>query len=162
MKKRGFIKNLTFFSSMVTLLFVLNSSSLNKKNRFHLTTKVYEDKIEYNSGTIYIGDEEYLNTINDLGKYDVLALDNRSLKDPDIRIYDSYKITNPSIREEIIEGLLLYEEVYPSNWDRSKESAMYEWTVHNLMYQFGYKVHRTMDVDLNNADEKTYQLGNKR
>ena len=158
MKKRGFIKRLTIFSSMITLLFVLNSSTLDKKSHFRLSTKVYKDKIEYSKGTIYIGNKEYLDSINDLKQYDVLVLDNRDLKDPDMRIYDSYKITNASIREEIIEGLLLYEEVYPSNWERTKDSSMREWTAHNLMYQLGYKVHRTMDVDLNNADELTYSL----
>ena len=160
MAKKGIIKRLTLYSSMITLLFVLSSSNLHKKNKdyFKLSTIVSKNKIEYNHGTIHIGDEEYLKTINELGIYDVKVLDERTRKDPNLKIYDSYKIDNVDIRTEIINGLLYYEELYPSDWYRTEKSAEREWTAHNFMYNLGYKTHRTMDVDLNNGDEETYRL----
>ena len=159
MKTKSIIKRLTIFSSMVTLLFVLSSSDINKKNKdlFKLT-KVSKNKIEYNNGTIYIGNDEYLETIKELGLYDVLVLDDRNNKDPNLKIYNSYKISNPDIRKEIIDGLLFYEEKYPSDWNRTEGSLINEWAAHNFMYNLGYKQRRTIDVDLNNGDEETYQI----
>ena len=63
-----------------------------------------------------------------------------------------------SIREEIIENLLYYEELYPTEWDRSKNSLVREWEAHNAMYWIGYKHGSTTDVDFNNGDEKTYRI----
>ena len=159
MKKRSIVKNLVIFSSLVTLLLLVNSSSLKKKkaNSF----KIEKGRIEYSDGVIYIGDQEYLDTIKDLDPYDVLVLDQRQNKDPNLKIYDSYKIRNPEIREEIVDGLLLYEEEFDTNWERSKVSATREWTVHNYCYDNGYEIERTKDVDLNNGDEITYRIRKK-
>lgn len=159
-KGKGIVKRLTIFVSLVTILFTLSSSSLNKKSKdhFRINTRITKRKIEYNSGTIYIGDEKYLETIKEIGIYDVLVLDNRNMDDPNFRIYDSYRIIDPDIREEIIEGLLLYEKEYPSKWNRTKNSLIREWAAHNLMYRLGYKQGRTTDVDLNNKDEETYRI----
>ena len=60
--------------------------------------------------------------------------------------------------EEVIESLLYYEEEYPSDWNRTKNSLMREWIFHNLGYYLGINLDRTTDVDLNNADEMTYRL----
>lgn len=153
--KKKYIKNLVIFSSLVTLLFVITGSSIKRKKK---DIKIDNNKIEYNSGTIYIGDEEYLNTIKDLGINDVLVLDKRFDKDPNIKIIDSYKITNPEIREEIIDSLLLYEKMDDTPWERSRVSLIREWYAHNLLYDVSVEKHRTKDVDLNNNDEKTYRI----
>ena len=160
MKVKSVIKKLTIYSSMATLLFVLSSSSLHKKNKdiFRNTTKITKHKIEYNNGIIYIGNAAYLNSINNLNGNDVLVLDERNNSDPNLRIYNSHKIVTPEIREEIIESLLLYEEKYPTKWERSKDSLMLEWTAHNLMYFLGINHGSTTDVDLNNADEEVYHI----
>ena len=159
-QRKGIVKRLTIFSSLLTLLFVISSSNFNKKSKdhFRINTRITKSKIEYNSGTIYIGDEEYLKTIKEIGIYDVLVQDDRNAKDPNLRIYDSYRIVDPDIREEIIEGLLLYEKEYPTRWNRTKNSLIREWAALNLMYRVGYKQGRTTDVDLNNADEVTYRI----
>ena len=159
-KRKGIIKRLTIFASMIPVLFILTSTNLNKKSKdhFRINTKVSENKIVYNSGTIYIGDKKYLDSIESLGENDILVLDERKAKDPNIKIYDSYKIMNADIREEIIEALLLYEEVYPTDWARTKNSLMREWTAHNVTYRVGYEPNRTTDVDLNNYDEMTYRI----
>lgn len=156
MKKR-IIRNIVIFPSLLVLLFSLSSSTLKKKKPQDLL-KITKNKIEYNSGTIYIGDERYLKKIKELNPYDVLVIDDREAEDPNLRILDSCKIKDPEIREEIIDALLAYERKYESDWDRSRATLIREWYIHNLMYEFGYKTHRTSDVDLNNADEKTYSI----
>ncbi len=160
MKSKSFIKRLALFSSIVTLSFIINSSDINKRNKefFLKTTRISKSKIEYNSGIIYIGNEKYLDKIINLKDNDLLVLDNRNLDDPNFRIYNSHKIIDPLIREEIIEALLYYEELYPTNWYRTKNSLNREWLIHNIMYYLGYKLDHTTDVDLNNADENTYKI----
>lgn len=160
MKGKSIIKKLTLFSSVMTLLFVLSSSNIKKhnKNGFHIVAKVSKNKIEYSRGTIYIGNNVYLKSINDLKENDVLVLDCREDNDPNVKVYDSYKITSPELIEEIVDGLLLYEEVYPSPWRRSRNSLIREWNAHNIVYQLGLNHDSTTDVDLNNADEKNYRL----
>ncbi len=60
--------------------------------------------------------------------------------------------------EEIVESLLLQEEEYPSQWERTKNSMIREWLAHNAMHLFGYEIDRTKSVDFNNDDEKTYRI----
>ena len=160
MKGKSVIKRLTIYPVLITLLMTLSSSSINKKTKdfFRSTTKISKNVIEYNDGTIYIGNKKYLEKNRELGVNDVLVLDARYEKDPDFKIYDSYKINNRDIIEEIVESLLLYEEKYPTPWNRTKNSMIREWIVHNTMYSFGYDIDSTMHVDLNNGDEKTYRI----
>ncbi len=160
MNGKRIIKKLTLYVSITTLIFILNSSSLRKKNKdyFRNSIKITKNKIEYNDGIIYIGDRKYLNSIKELNDNDVLVLDLRKASDPNLKIINSYQYLNPEVREEIIEGLLLYEEMYPSKWNRTKNSLIREWAAHNYMYFFGYEHSHTTDVDLNNVDEETYQI----
>ncbi len=152
--KKKHIRNLVIFSSLITLLFVTGYILKRKKKDI----KIENNKIEYNSGTIYIGDKDYLDTIKSLGPNDVLVLDKRFDKDPNLKIIDSYKITNPVIREEIIDSLLMLESMEDTPWERSKVSLLREWYAHNILYDFSVETHRTTDVDLNNNDEKTYRI----
>ena len=112
--------------------------------------------IPYSNGKIYIGSEDYLKSINDLTSSDILILDERDKKDPNIKIYNSSFIVNTDLIEEILNILLEYEEKNPSDWNRSLESMRTEWILHNASYYLNYKRERTKDVDLNNKDEDKY------
>ena len=160
MKVKSVVKRLTVFSAMIPLLFILRSSSSIKKSREYIlsNSNVSKGKIEFNSGIIYIGNKRYLKTINNLKANDVLVLDDRNADDPNLRIYDSYKYLSASLREEIIENLLYYEELYPTEWYRTKNNLIREWEIHNAMYWVGYKHESTKDVDFNNEDEKKYSI----
>ena len=163
MNGKGIVKRLTIFASAIPLMFILNSSDIKKRDRdfFRATTKISKNVIEYNSGKIYIGSKKFVDKFDEeLGPCDILVEDDRKANDPDLKIYNSYKIHNSEIREEIIEALLLYEEVYPTDWDRTKNSLMREWTAHNVGYFFGYDPNSSADVDLNNGDEMSYRLSN--
>lgn len=111
----------------------------------------------YSKGKIFIGSQDYLDKLKNVGEYDVLVLDEREGEDPDFKIYNSYLITDKEVRNEILEVLCKYEECYPSDWDRTIESMRLEWLMHNFSYVFNYETNRTTDVDLNNKDEEVYQ-----
>ena len=110
----------------------------------------------YSCGNIYIGSRSYLNSLSNINENDILVEDQRFTEDPNMKIYSSYRIHDKDIRNEILEVLCLYEECYPSPWDRSIESMRLEWFMHNLSYEFNNQTHRTQDVDLDNAEEEYY------
>lgn len=136
--------------SFLTALFIMNN------NTSLSDIKGYFKK--YQEGTVYIGSKEYLQSINNVGINDILVLDARDEKDPDMKVYSSYLINDFNIQEEILKILIEYEEENPSLWNRSIESMQREWCAHNLMALFSYKKESTMDVDFNNADEEKYSV----
>lgn len=113
----------------------------------------------YSNGKIYIGTEVYINSIKDkVDKDDILVIDQRySKSDPNFQIISSYRINNKDIRNEILEVLMTYEELYPSEWNRTIESMRLEWFVHNASHMFNYKLDHSDDVDLDNDDQLKYE-----
>lgn len=146
--------------SVALAMFLPISGSTNKKtsDRVYKNFKIVKGSIEYSKGTIYIGSRYYLKHLKDVKDEDILVIDARKDADPDLRVIDSYKVTNIDTREEIIDALLEYEDKYPTDWDRTRPSLIREWTVHNIYYRLGLKLESTTDVDFNNDDEKTYRL----
>ncbi len=110
----------------------------------------------YSCGRIFIGNEDYINSISNRFDTDIFVLDQRNCSDPNFKIYSSYLITDKNVRNEILEILCEYELLYPSKWDRTIESMRVEWLAHNVSYFFNYEPKRTIDVDLNNNDEELY------
>lgn len=115
----------------------------------------HEAYASYSGGLIYIG--KYKHHHYSLEEGDVFVLDSRWDANPDMKIYNSYKILNSKEREEILSILSEYEKENPSKWDRSLESMELEWTLHNLGYYFNIKRDSSTDVDLDNSDEELYQ-----
>ena len=111
----------------------------------------------YSAGLVYIGDEDYLGSV-ECGEGDILVCDSRDSDDPNMKIIDSYKVTDKDLRNEILEILQAYEEEYPSDWDRSISSMRLEWFCHNFSYCVSNETKRAKDVDLNNKDEQIYSL----
>ena len=110
----------------------------------------------YSGGLIYIGSATLLESIEPR-ENDILVLDQRDAKDPNMKIIDSYKVGDTNTKGEILQVLLEYEAMYPSNWNRSYDSMLEEWGEHDTLYDWNYQTHRTADVDLNNADENKYK-----
>ena len=110
----------------------------------------------YRYGNIYIVKNEK-NVPSELDNpYDVYIIDQRKGDDPNIIIISSYEITDKDARNDILEVLLEYEKMYPSEWNRTIESLRIEWFVHNFLHFFNYKPDHTTDVDLNNGDEEKF------
>ena len=110
----------------------------------------------YSQGRIFIGNAYFLRHLTDIKEGDVLVLDQRNSSDPNMKIISSCEITDKDVRNEILEVLCRYEEMYPSKWDRTIESMRLEWLMHNLSYFFEHETKRTKDVDLNNGDQEYY------
>lgn len=111
----------------------------------------------YSKGLVYIGDKEYISDVeNNVDENDILVLDERKKDDPNIKIFSSYQICDKRDREDILSIIELYEDVNPTEWDRSHDSMIAEWEIHNILHSLGIKLDRTTDVDLNNEDEKIY------
>ncbi len=133
--------------SMAVAMFLMNNKECLSSEGYHK---------EYSNGTVYIGNEEYLDGLKNISSNDILVLDSRGDSDPDMKVLASYLINDYDIQKEVLEILLEYEKNNPSLWKRSLESMQMEWYIHNLMAKFSYKLERTMDVDFNNDDEEKY------
>lgn len=130
------------------------------EHHFHPKYKILNSEeafAEYSNGVVYIGDIDYIKLIKeDVNENDILVVDERNTDDPNMLIYNSYRITSKEERNEILCILEEYERLYPSEWNRSIESMRNEWQVHNLFYLLNYKLDHTTDVDLNNEDEEIF------
>lgn len=138
---------------------MLTSSRVDSRN-ISSSLEIMEDSkafASYSKGLIYVGDIFYLSEMNDsLDECDIFVLDQRYRIDSNMKILSSCYINDKNDKEDIVKALLKYEEKYPSKWDRSYESMLVEWEVHNYLYNIGYRKDRTTDVDFNNQDEKVY------
>ena len=93
----------------------------------------------------------------------IYVIDSRYDDDPNMIVYNSYKIKSLEEIKEILKILKEYERQYPSKWERSILSMEYEWIVHNLAYYLNIYPENSKDVDLNNTDEGVLipKFGNK-
>lgn len=93
----------------------------------------------------------------------IYVIDSRYDDDPNMIVYNSYKIKSLEEIKEILKILKEYERQYPSKWERSILSMEYEWIVHNLAYYLNIYPKNSKDVDLNNTDEGVLipKFGNK-
>ena len=110
----------------------------------------------YQNGTIYI-----CHDVKDIDyqKDDIVILDLRDEKE-DICIRDSYRLDDISSQEALIQLIIDYNKLYPSQklWQRSEESLLNEWLIHNLAYKLNISRERTSDVDFENKEENKYLI----
>ena len=113
---------------------------------------------KYRFGNIYIvKSKDMIKKVRKESENDVIILDARTDLDPNMEIVSSYEITDKEARNDIIEILMEYERLFPTEWDRSIESMRLEWFVHNMLYDIDYERHRTDNVDFDNSDEYEYE-----
>lgn len=157
MNKLKLRKNLFILFSSIALY-----SAYRYATRYEANYKILEDEsidayASYVDGLIYIGD---FFTISDLidqvNEGDILVIDKRLSDDPDMKILDSYRITDVNDIKDILNCLIEYESENPTLWDRTLTSMVTEWKAHNFLYRINYQRCRTTDVDLNNEDEDVY------
>lgn len=111
---------------------------------------------KYRNGYIYIGDKAYLDSV-DAKENDICILDDRCSTEPNMKIYNSYRITDKDVRNDILCVMLEYDKMMHSdNWNRSIESMRLEWLVHNVCYDLDIETDRTVDVDFTFDEEEKY------
>lgn len=110
----------------------------------------------YKNYNIYIGCEvdikQYLSDPNN-----ICVVDGRCNKNPNMKIYNSYRITSTEDMFNILAVLQEYEKLYPTRWNRSLEGLQIEWVAHNISYQYGILPVRSGSVDLDNLDGILYE-----
>ncbi len=145
---------------LIILSLMLLTPKLACTKEYHPEIEILENNdayAEYRNGRVFIGSRYYLWSIRDqIEENDIVVLDRRYATDPNMTIYNSYRIRSAEERNDILEILQLYEREYPSEWKRSIESMRGEWAIHNLFYSIDFKLNSTKDVDLNNGDEEIY------
>ena len=108
------------------------------------------------SKTIYLYYEEFEPNESVLSNSNyVVVYDQRyNIENPNMKIYNSYKIIDNSIQYDILKALYNYDREYPSKklWGRSIESMNIEWDAHNDIYGFAPNSH-CQHVDLDYYDE---------
>lgn len=148
-----------FKKKKLIISLLILSMYLSYRHRYQKEYEILPENNEayakYEDGNIYIGDEEFLSSIESV-EGDVLIEDQRDGIDPNFVIYNSCKIHDKDDKNTILEVLEEYEEDNPSNWNRSIESMRLEWLMHNLGYRFNYKKNHTTDIDLDNDDEEKF------
>lgn len=107
------------------------------------------------SGNLYIVSAELDRSAQTIGDNDYFAVDRRTAADPEYIVMSSYRANTDAVIRRLCQLLMEHENAYPTDWDRTLESLVQEWKVHNLAYSVNYKIDHSADVNLNNADEKT-------
>lgn len=154
------LKLLTLYASSAALMATLLHKEYNYDPKIEIIDEQNNDEpfARYSKGNVYIGNKEYINKIiKKININDVVILDARNEKDPNMVVMNSNKIGSKNEQNEILLIIEIYEEIYPTKWDRTIESMRNEWTVHNILYDFKYKKSHTEAVDLNNEDEEKYK-----
>lgn len=117
----------------------------------------------YNKGRgyVYVVTEDQLDIMEEKEKNVVVIVDKRSpispdpAHDPNMQILDSYRITNTNQQKEIAQLMLNYNTANPVSpaWNRTLDSLVLEWEIHNNVYRTGFFQINTKDCDFNNGDE---------
>ena len=143
------------------IMLMMPKADTNAKNN----TPIYNNTYKINGNllyatmgkiNIYIGTQKYINSMIDGNPQNIYIIDSRNGSNPDMAIYDSYKIKNIDDIITILEIILKYESDNPSNWERSIESMKNEWIIHNICYHLNIERDRTQKVDLDNDEEIKY------
>ena len=118
----------------------------------------YQGTIDSGTG-IYIADHlNYTIPLNGLRVLDLRDINidpETGEHDPDIRIIDSYNISDEVEQKQILDIVDVYVSNHTSEhaWIRTRESLLVEWKVHNDVYWLGFARTKTVHVDFNNLDE---------
>ena len=74
---------------------------------------------------------------------------------PNMRIYNSYLITDQDAQKAILEALVKYNSEFPTDpaWTREVDEMLVEWDYHNLAAKYGIQVSSSYDVDLDENDK---------
>lgn len=95
-------------------------------------------------------------------KNNVTIIDERNLLYPNVEILNSYKINDVFKMMSIINEIIEYDKLNPSNWDRNKYGMFAEWVIHNMAYNLGFFTDSSASVDFSSFEENFYSLGLKR
>ena len=105
--------------------------------------------------------EDKLDKVYDFipSKHNVTIVDERDIRDSNVKVLNSYKINNVFKMMDIINEIIEYDKANPSNWDRNKYGMFVEWAIHNMAYNLGFFTESSASVDFSSFEENFYSLG---
>ena len=153
-------KTLLLFG-MVAILALCKSSQKEECCLQYEINYLRDDELEpfatYSRGYVYICSLAKAKSVEEkASSNDIIVIDRRNEDNPEMIVLNSFEIDDKKQREEIIQILSKYEELYPSNWNRTQDSMANEWLIHNALYNMSLFHSRTTDVNLDNEDEEDY------
>lgn len=155
MKKRN--KIILLLSTYFIILFAPKSNSKHSiEYNQNYTYQSCEPYGYYKGKRIYISDGYTINELLNSDDTSIYIIDERTIFNPDISIYNSYKIHNNDEKFAIINAILQYEKEYPSPWERKASSMKNEWDIHNICYELGIDRNSTDSIDFDNDDASIY------
>ncbi len=117
--------------------------------------RVSVTRYEEFAGNVYIVKKSLDREPLSITDNDYVVLDSRTNSDPEFVVIDSYRADNSALIRRICKILLDHEELYPTDWERTLDSMVGEWQIHNAAYAMNYRVDKAKNVNLNNDDEDT-------
>ncbi len=147
-----------------SLAFVLATSITSDKNYTYKDRTYIVEEIDNPhyigtcyAGNVYFGSKKEIEKLYDSGVEGIFVVDERDSKDPNVKIIDSYNITDKKIMNDILMLIRQYDLEHPSKWSRTVNSMINEWWMHNFCYERDYYICNSKDVDLNNKDEEVFK-----
>ena len=134
------------------------------KNEHQITYAINEEYTKDNSSIpfatcsnhdVYISTSKALASSSSKEEPNIFIIDQRDKPDPNMCVRESFKITDSDEMKTVIEIMQAYD-IYPSEWNRTSESMLNEWKIHNFCCGIDLFPNHTEDVDFNNADESIY------
>ncbi len=151
-------KAFLLFYTYLVLLFIPKS----EKPQYRINNNYDKESsipyASYSNEDVYISDTITINELCDEYSNDVFIIDDRDIINPNIEICYSHSIDSLKEKKEIISILQEYEKEFPSNWNRTYDSMITEWIIHNICYKCGIKINSSISVDLDNNDENIYSF----
>ena len=128
-------------------------------SKFYLSSAICIGSYGDGKGNVYViseSDEE--NVGKKTEKNAVIIIDKRSYENANMKILRSHKIKDDLLQDEIAQLMLDYADANPGayTWERTKDSLLREWSIHNFAYAIFFKRDRAADCDFDNADEGKY------
>ena len=127
------------------------------KSKNYVKPKAIDPVGSYNKGQgyVYVVTEDQLDIMEEKEENVVVIVDKRTEPDPNMQIQESYKITKTKQQKEIAQLMLDYNTANPVSpmWNRTLDSLVKEWEIHNNVYKTGLFQSNTADCDFNNGDE---------
>ncbi len=118
---------------------------------FRVSASIYDEF----AGNMYIVQKSLNREPLSITDNDYVVLDGRANGDPEFEVIDSYRADNSVLIRRLCSILLEHEELYPTDWERTLDSMVGEWQIHNAAYAMNYRVDKSKNVNLNNGDEDT-------
>lgn len=153
-RKKAFLLLWTYLILWYTPKLRKDKNKVNYNDNYDLVSS--EIFATYNNYNLYMVPIENSQNICDDNNDNIYIIDYRESTNPVLKVNNSYRITSINEMINIINVIQEYDRKYPSKWNRTTKSMVYEWITHNICYYLDIEKDRAYEVDFDNDDEVVY------